>query len=139
MLNLLMIFGGCFLILFSTVFFQNHRINSFGWTVLMGIGIYMAYVPYNGMLFDRLLAVLKEKANVGFLFYLADFSGYLATVILLIYQNLGTHKTSWLGFLTDLSLILPIICIIAITVSFFYFNRKLNTKFKFHWRNLNKV
>lgn len=139
MLNLLMIFGGCFLILFSTVFFQNHRINSFGWTVLMGIGIYMAYVPYNGMLFDRLLAVLKEKANVGFLFYLADFSGYLATVILLIYQNLGTHKISWLGFLTDLSLILPIICIIAITVSFFYFNRKLNTKFKFHWTNLNKV
>lgn len=139
MLNLLMIFGGCFLILFSTVFFQNHRINSFGWTVFMGIGIYMAYVPYNGMLFDRLLAVLKEKANVGFLFYLADFSGYLATVILLIYQNLGTKKTSWLAFLTDLSMILPIICIISITISFFYFNRKLNTKFKFLWRNLNKV
>jgi len=138
-LNLLMIFLGCFLILFSTIFFQNHRLNPFFWTVLMGIGIYMAYVPYNGMLFDRLLAVLKQKANVGFLFYLADFSGYLATVILLIYQNLLTKKTSWLAFLTDLSLILPIICMIAIVVSFFYFNHKLNTKFKFHVRNLNKV
>ena len=132
MLNLLMIFGGCILILFSTVFFQNNRLDSFGWTVFMGIGIYMAYVPYNGMLFDRLLAVLKEKANVGFLFYLADFSGYLATVILLIYQNLGTAKTSWLAFLMDLSLILPIVSLVAITFSFFYFNHKLNTKFKFH-------
>jgi Family of unknown function (DUF5690) len=125
-LNHLMIFAGCFLILISTVSFQNHLLNSFGWSVLMGIGIYMAYVPYNGMLFDRLLAVLKEKGNVGFLFYLSDFSGYLATVFILIYQNFGTQKTSWLGFLIDLSQILPIFCLVSITVSYLYFNWKLN-------------
>lgn len=138
-LNHLMILVGCLIILISTISFQNHAINSFGWTVFLGIGLYMAYVPYNGMLFDRLLAVLKEKANVGFLFYLADFSGYLATVFILIYQNFGTQKTSWLSFLTDLAQILPIICIISITVSFFYFNRKLNSNFKFQVRNMNKV
>jgi hypothetical protein len=127
-LNHLMIFVGCTLILISAVSFQNHFINSFGWSVFMGLGIYMAYVPYNGMLFDRLLAVLKEKANVGFLFYLADFSGYLVTDFILIYQNLGVEKTSWLAFLIDLSKILPVICIISIMVSFFYFNHKLNPK-----------
>ena len=125
-LNHLMILLGCLLILITTLSFQNHSINPFGWSILMGIGIYMAYVPYNGMLFDRLLAVLKEKANVGFLFYLADFSGYLATIFILIYQNFGNQKTSWLGFLISLSQILPIICIVSITVSFFYFSRKLN-------------
>ena len=125
-LNHLMIFTGCLLILISAILFQNKAITSFGWSVLMGIGLYMAYVPYNGMLFDRLLAVLKEKANVGFLFYLADFSGYLATVFMMIYQNFGTQKTSWLGFLMDLSHVLPVICIVSITVSFFYFNQKLN-------------
>jgi hypothetical protein len=126
-LNHLMIFVGCFLILASTISFQNHLINSFFWSVFMGIGLYMAYVPYNGMLFDRLLAVLKEKGNVGFLFYLADFSGYLATVFILIYQNFRNQKTSWLGFLLGLSQILPIFCIVSITISFFYFNWKLNT------------
>jgi Family of unknown function (DUF5690) len=125
-LNHLMIFVGCFLILVSTLSFQNHHLDAFGWSVFMGIGLYMAYVPYNGMLFDRLLAVLKEKGNVGFLFYLADFSGYLATVVILIYQNFGTQKTSWLGFLISLAQILPIFCIVSITVSFFYFNWKLN-------------
>ncbi len=139
LLNHLMIFVGCLLILFSTISFQNHSINSFGWSVFLGIGLYMAYVPYNGMLFDRLLSVLKEKANVGFLFYLADFSGYLATVFILFYQNFGTQKTSWLRFLTDLSQILPLICIISITISFFYFNHKLKTKVKFHLKNMNKV
>jgi Family of unknown function (DUF5690) len=133
-LNHLMIFVGCFLILISTVLFQNHTINSFAWSVFIGTGLYMAYVPYNGMLFDRLLAVLKEKGNVGFLFYLADFSGYLVTVFILIFQNFGNQKTSWLGFLTSLAQILPIFCIVSITISFFYFNWKLNAKklFKKH-------
>jgi Family of unknown function (DUF5690) len=126
-LNHLMIFVGCFLILISALLFQNHQLNAFDWAVLMGIGLYMAYVPYNGMLFDRLLAVLKEKGNVGFLFYLADFSGYLATVFILIYQNFGTQKISWLGFLMGLAQILPIFCIVSVTVSYFYFNWKLNT------------
>jgi Family of unknown function (DUF5690) len=129
-LNHFMIFVGCLLILISTILFQNHLINSFGWSVFMGVGIYMAYVPYNGMLFDRLLAVLKEKGNVGFLFYLADFSGYLATVFILIYQNFGTKKTSWLSFLMSLSQILPFICLVSISVSYFYFNRTLKSSRK---------
>jgi Family of unknown function (DUF5690) len=132
-LNHLMIFSGSFLILISTLSFQNHNLDAFGWSVFMGIGLYMAYVPYNGMLFDRLLAVLKQKGNVGFLFYLADFSGYLATVFILIYQNFGTHKISWLSFLIELAQILPFICIISIAISFFYFRQKL---VKFHQGNI---
>ncbi|MBC7407682.1 MAG: hypothetical protein H7339_04765 [Arcicella sp.] len=139
MLNHCMIFTGSLLVLISTISFQNHAINSFGWSVFLGIGLYMAYVPYNGMLFDRLLAVLKEKGNVGFLFYLADFSGYLATVIILIYQNFGNQQISWLNFLIDLAQILPIICTISITVSFFYFNQKFNSNFKIQLRNVKKI
>ena len=139
MLNHCMIFTGSLLVLISTISFQNHAINSFGWSVFLGIGLYMAYVPYNGMLFDRLLAVLKEKGNVGFLFYLADFSGYLATVIILIYQNFGNQQISWLNFLIDLAQILPIICTISITVSFFYFNQKFNSNFEIQLRNVKKI
>ena len=138
-LNHLMIFTGCLLILIAANLFQNNTISPFVWSVLMGIGLYMAYVPYNGMLFERLLAVLKEKGNVGFLFYLADFSGYLATVIILIYQNFGTHKTSWLSFLVSLSQFLPLICIASIITSFFYFKRKLNPNIFYLKHNQGKV
>lgn len=124
-MNHLMIFSGSVLILVSTISFLNHTTSPFWWSVYLGIGLYMAYVPFNGMLFERLLAVLKEKANVGFLFYLADFSGYVGSVVILIYQNFGTKNTSWLTLLTDLSLFLPLISMVLITISFFYFNRKL--------------
>lgn len=124
-LNHLMIFVGCVMIFSSTLLFQNRFINPFIWTISMGTGLYMAYVPFNGMLFDRLLATLKEKANVGFLFYLADFSGYLGSVFILIYQNFGSKNSSWLHYLTELSLILPIFCMISVLISFVYFSRKL--------------
>ncbi len=127
-LNHLMILLGCVFILISTISFLNHHASPFWWTTCMGVGLYMAYVPYNGMLFDRLLAVLREKGNVGFLFYLADFSGYLGSVTLLIFQNSDTQKRSWLHLLTDLSQILPIVSILSITISFLYFNQKLNPK-----------
>ena len=138
-LNHLIIFTGCLLILIAANLFQNNTISPFVWSVLMGIGLYMAYVPYNGMLFERLLAVLKEKGNVGFLFYLADFSGYLTTVIILIYQNFGIHKTSWLSFLISLSQFLPLICIASIIASFFYFKRKLNPNIVYIKHNQGKV
>jgi len=128
-LNHLMIFVGCVLIFGSTVLFKRQFISPFFWTVFMGTGLYMAYVPFNGMLFDRLLATLKEKANVGFLFYLADFSGYLGSVIILIYQNFGSKNTSWLNYLTQLSMVLPIFCMVLVLISFVYFSRKLVVDF----------
>lgn len=102
----------------------------------MGTGLYMAYVPFNGMLFDRLLATLREKANVGFLFYLADFSGYLGSVIILIYQNFGSKNTSWLNYLTQLSMVLPIFCMILALISFVYFSSKLSAGFDIQKNNI---
>jgi Family of unknown function (DUF5690) len=127
-LNLFMIFSGCILIIISTISFQNHTTKPFWWSFFVGTGLYMAYVPFNGMLFERLLAVLREKGNVGFLFYLADFCGYVGSVIILIYQNFGIRNGSWLSFLMDLSLILPIICLFFILISYLYFNRKLTER-----------
>jgi hypothetical protein len=44
----------------------------------------MTYIPYNSILFDRMLAAFKYAANVGFLFYVADPFDYLASVTVLL-------------------------------------------------------
>ena len=36
--------------------FQAHLISPFAWMILAGAGLYMAYTPFNAMLFDRLIA-----------------------------------------------------------------------------------
>ena len=54
------------------------------------IGLILVYILMTILRYIR--DVVKEKGNVGLLFYLADFRGYLATVFILIYQNFGTKK-----------------------------------------------
>jgi hypothetical protein len=68
------------------------------WMILVGIGAYAGYVPYNCVLFDRMTAALAIPGNAAFAIYLADSSGYAGSVALLLYKNLGAPELSWLAF-----------------------------------------
>ena len=68
--------------------------------ILAGAGLYMAYIPFNAMLFDRLVAFSGRVATAGFLIYVADASGYLGSVLLLLWRNFGAFRLDWLQFFT---------------------------------------
>ena len=51
------------------------------------LGLYLAYVPFNCILFDRMMAAVKKPGNRGFLIYLADASGYVGSVGLMLYKK----------------------------------------------------
>lgn len=61
-----------------------------------GAGLYIGYMPFNAMLFERMIAATKTLANAGFLIYIADASGYLGTVGLLVYKNVFAKEVEWL-------------------------------------------
>jgi hypothetical protein len=66
--------------------------------VLSGAGLYMAYTPFNAMLFDRMIAFSSQVGTAGFLIYVADASGYLGSVALLVWRNLAMVALDWLNF-----------------------------------------
>jgi len=68
--------------------------------ILAGAGLYMAYTPFNAMLFDRLIAFSGRVATAGFLIYVADAAGYAGSVGLLLWRNFGGFKLDWLQFFT---------------------------------------
>ncbi|MFI4933804.1 MAG: DUF5690 family protein [Caulobacterales bacterium] len=84
----------------STLAFQARLIAPLPWMILAGAGLYMAYTPFNAMLFDRLIAFSGRVATAGFLIYVADASGYVGSVALLIWRNFGGVKLNWLQFFT---------------------------------------
>jgi hypothetical protein len=53
------------------------------------------------MLFDRMIAALGKPGNAGFLIYVADAAGYVGSVALLLYRNLGAPNMNWLPFFID--------------------------------------
>ncbi len=82
----------------STVLFHTGILDPFLWMVCSGFGLYICYVPFNCLFFDRFIAAFKIKGNSGFLIYIADAFGYVGSVLVLLYKNFGQAKLSWLNF-----------------------------------------
>jgi hypothetical protein len=95
-----MVAGGFAVLGLATLAFQAHLIPPLIWMILAGSGLYMAYNPINAVLFDRLVAVSGRTANAGFLIYVADSSGYMGSVALLLWRNFGQGGLNWLQFFT---------------------------------------
>lgn len=92
------ILAGFVLLGLSTLAFQAHMLSPLSWMILTGAGVYLAYTPFNAMLFDRMVAFSGQVGTAGFLIYVADASGYLGSVALLIWRNFAMFDLDWLNF-----------------------------------------
>jgi hypothetical protein len=120
-LNHVLILIGMLLVGASTFLFDQKIISPPTWMVLLGLGLYLGYVPFNSILFDRLLATFKYVGTVGFLIYLADAFGYLGSIGVLLYKEFGHAKLSWLDFFIGAGYWMSGIGTILIIASMIYF------------------
>ena len=82
----------------STLAYQQGLLSPIAWMIAGGAGLYLAYTPFNAMLFDRMIAYSGTVATAGFLIYVADATGYLGSVALLLFRNFGAVDLPWLPF-----------------------------------------
>jgi hypothetical protein len=116
---------GCFLLGGSTYIFEQQFIDGKIWMVWLGAGLYIAYIPYNCFLFDRMISAVGSTANAGFLLYLADSAGYLGSVGILLYRIFASPDISWLEFFIQLCYLVSIVGGLLVTSSVIYFSHKL--------------
>jgi len=114
------------LALLVTIAFQAGLISPVIWMMANGLGLYLGYVPFNCMLFERMIAAFKRPANVGFLMYISDSFGYLGSIGILFYKEFGTHNISWINFFSGMIYVVCTIGILFTVLSQFYFSRKRN-------------
>ena len=117
---------GALLTLASTLLFQLGMIGPATWMITVGMGLYLGYVPFNCVLFDRLIAAVGKAATAGFLIYVADASGYLGSVVLLLYKSLGQPDLSWLEFFTGASYAMGAVCMLCFVASMLWFRREVS-------------
>lgn len=108
----------------STLLFEVNAIDPVTWMVLTGIGVFMGYIPFNCILFERLIATFRYQSNVGFLIYIADAFGYTASVAVLLYRDIGQPDQSWVSFFTSGSWFMVAIGGVLTLGSMLYFLRK---------------
>ncbi len=115
---------GILLIGVATFLFQSGWVSPYWWMVLTGLGSYLAYVPFNCILFDRFIATFKTVANAGFLIYIADSFGYVSSVGVLLYKNFGQSDISWYQFFIIFCYATSAIGFVFTILSIFYFKRQ---------------
>jgi hypothetical protein len=69
------------------------------WMVLVGLGSYLAYVPFGTALFERLLASTHFRGNAVFAIYIADSVGYTGSIALQVYKDLFQSDINHFEFL----------------------------------------
>ncbi len=80
---------------------QGGTLGGFAFMVLVGFGLYLPYVVVHTTVFERLIALTKDKGNMAYLMYLADAFGYLGYVALMFAGDLFKPETNFLtNFIT---------------------------------------
>lgn len=129
LLNHIIIISGYLIALAATLLFISKLINPVFWMILTGTGLYISYVPFNALYFERMIATYKVQSNVGFIMYISDAFGYLGSVLILFLKGFIGVQLSWTEFFINAVLIVTTVGITGTAVAAVYFKRKHKTIF----------
>ena len=111
----------------STYLFTKGLVAPIWWMTLVGLGLYMVYIPFNSVFFERMIAAFRFTGNVGFLIYLADSFGYLGSVSVLLSKEIFKVQLNWVQFFSNSVMILSVVGVAITMYAAWYFYRKKNT------------
>ncbi len=123
--NMILVALGSMLTGVSTLLLTGEYIGPRAFFVVNGIGLYIAYVPFQSILVDRLLASLHTVATAAFLLAVADSSGYISVVALYLAKNVyavvTTQTINWSSLLMFASFVVSIVVPLSMIASAWYF------------------
>jgi len=124
-INFLLVLIGGILLLSSTLLFYSKIITPTLWMIIVGFSMYLPYIAFHALFFERWIAYFKIKSNIGFLMYVADAAGYLGSTLVLLFKNFNSTNYSWVSFFTFSAIITSVVIIILTIANYIYF-RKLD-------------
>jgi hypothetical protein len=119
---------GFLIALISSWLFINNKLSGALWMQLTGLGLYLGYIPFNCIFFERLIAAFRIKGNAGFLIYFADAFGYLGAVLVMLTKEFFEIDLNWSQFYSNGVVIASLLGLAGIIVSYNYFNIKFKQK-----------
>ncbi len=108
----------------ATLLFDAGHIGPMSWMVGVGLGLYLAYVPYGCVLFDRMIASTGVVGTAVFMIYVTDAAGYVGSIGLVLYKHFGHSEMSKLDFFRQFSYFTGVFCAVCFIYSAYYFDRR---------------
>lgn len=99
-------------------------LSAFPFMVLVGLGLYLPYVAVHTTIFERLIALTRDRGNMGYLMYLADASGYLGYVAVMFAKPYLKVSGGFLGFFELTCWIVSGLAVAALVGAWVFFARR---------------
>ena len=122
--NFYMLFFGGVLLLLSTILFSNDLLSPTVWMILVGFSMYLPYIAFHALFFERWIAYFKIKSNIGYLMYIVDAAGYLGSTLVLLFKNFSNVDYSWVAFFIVTAFVTSILIILLTVANYFYFKNQ---------------
>ena len=122
--NQFLILSGGVIVLLMTFLFAQKAIDPALWMIVMGFGMYLPYIGFHTLLFERWIALFRYQSNIGYLMYISDAFGYLGSMGILFYKNFGAQQVSWLNFFITTATVMGIVTVVLSGLAIGYFWRK---------------
>jgi len=106
----------------STLAFDAGLIDGLWWMILTGVGAYLAYVPYNAVLFERMMASTGFAGTAVFCIYVADTMGYVPSIGFQFWKPADLDYVSFFRWLTYGMGTVSVACLV---LSAAYFARRI--------------
>lgn len=116
--------GGLALALGALVGIRTGAVSPFAFMVLLGVGMYVPYVAVHTTVFERLIALTRERGNIGFLMYIADSVGYIGYALVMVTRSTFPTQGNFLGFFLDLATVLVVGAFAAVALSWALYARR---------------
>lgn len=119
-LGVMFLGGG--VILVATIMQVAGWVGPLPWMIMVGVGLFMAYIPPGAMLYDRFNGATGVPFTSVFMIYFSDVCGYSITLTVLFYRNFGDANIPYVQFFHSLSYIVAFVCMVGMAVAALYFS-----------------
>lgn len=111
---------GMGILAYVAAFYNTLHVPTVVWLFMQSMCIDIAYLSFQTIFFERLIACFRIHGNVGFFIITIDFIGYLGTLGLLVFKESFAANLNWTVFYNHISVIFGILCCIAFVGSAIY-------------------
>lgn len=121
--------GSAAILILSSLFFYFQWLSPMSWMIVTGAAIYLPYILFHCLIFERLLAFLRYTGTVSYLFYVADAFGYLGSVSILLVKEFIPMHLSFSKFFTYLTMFAGVAAVLLCVFAFATLkqkNKKIN-------------
>lgn len=125
-----LVIAGCLTMTYVSFFYETLNLPPITWLFIQSLSLYIAYLTFQTIFFDRFIACFRIKGNVGFFIAMIDFIGYLGTVTLLSTKEFLNIELEWFALFNHISCAVGAICSILFTIAGLLIYRKYTQEMK---------